>query len=53
MFSSFKEINMDWNNLVGNFNDFALNPSLALLPIFLYLCIFDFRCKTYNNFDNE
>jgi transposase len=24
MFSSFKEINMDWNNLVGNFNDFAL-----------------------------
>jgi hypothetical protein len=28
MFSSFKEINMDWNNLVGNFNDFALARSL-------------------------
>jgi hypothetical protein len=25
IFSSFKEINMDWNNLVGNFNDFALS----------------------------
>jgi tetratricopeptide (TPR) repeat protein/DNA-binding CsgD family transcriptional regulator len=28
IFSSFKEINMDWNNLVGNFNDFALDTTL-------------------------
>jgi hypothetical protein len=28
MFSSFKEINMDWNNLVGNFNDFALGKNV-------------------------
>jgi hypothetical protein len=40
MFSSFKEINMDWNNLVGNFNDFALKENLILFFIWNKFCIF-------------